>query len=171
MAWTDQPSPTFERSFAQYHWLSRGIWRPGAWDLNLAAFLDRRPIGSQSLHGKEFAVLREVGTGSWITRSEQGKGYGKELRLAVLALAFDGLGAEVATSAAFLDNAQSGGVSRALGYEPDGHLRQAPRGVARELRRYRMTRQMWRSRERPPVEIVGLDGCLELFGVGPQTGR
>ena len=40
--------------------------------------------------------MRTVGTGSWLGRPYQGRGIGKEMRGAVLALAFDGLGAEVA---------------------------------------------------------------------------
>ncbi len=27
-----------------------------------------------------------------------------------------------------------------------------------------MTREMWHSRQRPPVAIEGLEGCRELFG-------
>jgi RimJ/RimL family protein N-acetyltransferase len=46
--------------------------------------------------GSDFARLRSVGTGSWVTRSEQGRGYGTEARLAVLELAFGHLGAEEA---------------------------------------------------------------------------
>src|SRR4051812_32456475 len=30
-AWTDQPSPQFERSFMQYHWSTRANWSPGKW--------------------------------------------------------------------------------------------------------------------------------------------
>ena len=54
------------------------------------------------------------------------------MRGAVLALAFDGLGAESATTEAFVDNPASAGVSRALGYRPNGTGSIAPEGVARE---------------------------------------
>ncbi len=86
------------------------------------------------------------------------------MRRAVLALAFDHLGAEVAEGEAFLDNAASAGVSRALGYEENGHGRLAPGGVARETVRFPMTLDAWRSRPRPAVAVDGLDACLELFG-------
>jgi hypothetical protein len=92
------------------------------------------------------------------------------MRQAVLGLAFDHLGAEVATSGSFVDNPSSAGVSRALGYEENGRDRLAPRGVAKELVRYRMTRELWRARPRPPIEVSGLDACLELFGVGTTAG-
>ena len=82
----------------------------------------------------------------------------------MLSLAFDGLGARVAESSAFLDNDASNGVSRALGYEPNGRGSLAPQGLARETQRFRMTVDAWRSRPRPPVEIDGLEACRELFG-------
>lgn len=109
-------------------------------------------------------MLKTVTTGSWLGRAFQGRGIGKEMRAAVLALAFDHLDAEFATSASFADNPASAEVSRALGYEENGRDHLAPRGVAKELVRFRMTRDQWRSRPRPVVEVVGLDQSLELFG-------
>lgn len=158
------PSPDFERGFVQHHWLMRATWTPGDWNLNLMAELDGKPVGSQSVHGKSFAVERTVDTGSWLTRAWQGLGLGKEMREAVLGFAFDGLGARVATSEAFLDNAASEGVSRSVGYADNGHGALAPQGVSRETQRFRMTVDMWRARPRPRIEIEGLDACREMFG-------
>ena len=45
---------------------------------------------------REFATRRMVGTGSWIGRDFQGRGFGKEMRAGLLTLAFDGLGAKLA---------------------------------------------------------------------------
>jgi len=164
--WTDKPSPRFEREFAQHHWLARASWTPERWDLHLAIFLDGQPVGAQTLHATDFPTLREVATGSWLALPHQRRGYGRESRVAVLTLAFDGLGAEVARSGAFLDNVASNAVSVGLGYEPDGIGRLAPRGVARDLQRFRMTREAWRSAVRRPVRIEGLEECLDLFGLG-----
>jgi RimJ/RimL family protein N-acetyltransferase len=164
VAWTDVPSPQFEREFAQHHWLERATWKPERWNLHLAVFLDGRPIGAQTIRATDFATFREVSTGSWIAAAHQGKGYGREVRSAVLAFAFDGLGAQSATSSAFFDNLASSAVSRALGYEPNGIELMAPRGVAREAQRWRMTREAWRSRPRQPITIAGLEGSLDLFG-------
>ena len=91
--------------------------------------LEDRPIGIQELRATGFATLRTVETGSWLGRAFQGKGIGTEMRAAVLALAFDGLGAEVATSGAIDGNAASRRVSEKLGYEPNGESRVAPRGT------------------------------------------
>jgi RimJ/RimL family protein N-acetyltransferase len=164
VAWSVEPSPAFERGFVQHHWGVRASWTPQSWMLNLLVELDGRPIGSQSIGAKDFAIHRIVDTGSWLGRAFQSRGLGKEMRGAVLALAFDGLGARVAESAAFVDNAASNGVSRSLGYEDNGIGALAPQGVSRESQRFRMTVEGWRSRPRPPVEIEGLEPCRALFG-------
>ena len=162
--WSIQPSPAFERGYLAYHWGHRTAWTPDGWELGLAAFLDGRPDrhAGDPRHG--FASGRTVHTGSWLGRASQGRGLGKEMREAVLAFAFDGLGAQLAETEAFLDNAASNAVSRSLGYEENGFGSLAPEGVPRETQRFRMTLDGWRSRPRPPIEIEGLDACRELFG-------
>ena len=130
MAWTDQPSPWFERSFMQFHWGSRANWNPGNWSLDLGVWADGRLMGTQGMGADEFAESRTVSTGSWLAQEFQGRGYGKEMRSAVLGFAFETLGAEWATSGSFLDNPASAAVSRALGYDEDGirwRLREASR--------------------------------------------
>ena len=165
LAWTDVKGAAFDRSFLQHHWGWRGRWRPEEWWLNLMVEWQGKPIGAQTISGEDFAVHRTVDSGSWLGLAYQGRGFGKEMRAAILSFAFDGVGARVATSSAFLDNAASNAVSRSLGYAEDGHGSLAPRGVARETQRFRMTVEMWRSRPRPAVEIEGLDACREMFGV------
>ena len=164
VAWSTLPSPDFERGFVQHHWLRRATWTPDEWWLNLLVELDGAPIGSQTVHADRFAVTRTVGTGSWLGRAFHGRGYGKEMRAAVLGFAFDGLGARVATTEAFLDNAPSNGVSRSLGYAENGFGSLAPEGVDRVTQRFRMTVDDWRSRPRPPLAIEGLEACRDLFG-------
>ena len=144
VAWSAQPSPAFERGFVQHHWLMRATWTPADWTLNLLVELDGRAIGTQTLAAKEFAIHRAVDTGSWLGQAFQGRGFGKEMRSAVLSLAFDGLGARSAESSAFLDNLASSGVSRSLGYADNGRGSLAPQGVARETQRFRMTVEDWR---------------------------
>jgi RimJ/RimL family protein N-acetyltransferase len=164
VAWSTKPSPRFEREFIQWHWQQRADWTAEAWSLELVVFLDRRPIGSQSLLARQFATFHAVHTGSWLGLGQQGRGFGKEMRGAVLTLAFEGLGAEVATTEAFLDNPASAGVSRSLGYLPNGAGSIAPEGVSRPTERYRLTRDIWAATPRPPVAVVGLEACREMFG-------
>jgi len=82
----------------------------------------------------------------------------------VLGFAFDGLGARYAETSAFLDNAASNAVSRALGYEENGRGTLAPQGVARDTQKFRMSEAVWRGRPRPPLAIEGLEPCLAFFG-------
>jgi RimJ/RimL family protein N-acetyltransferase len=165
VAWSVMPSPAFERSYLAYHWDNRASWTPESWELGLGVSLDGRLIGMQGIHARAFAATRTVNTGSWLGRDFQGQGYGKEMRAAVLALAFDGLGALAAETEAFLDNHGSAGVSRALGYRENGLGSLSPQGVPRPTQRFRMTDEDWRSRPRPSIVIEGLAACLERFGV------
>jgi RimJ/RimL family protein N-acetyltransferase len=165
--WSTLPSPAFERGFVEYHWTQRAHWKPEDWSLELMVEHDGRPIGAQALFARDFAVKRTVATGSWLGLAPQGLGFGKEMRQAVLGLAFDHLGAEVAETDAMVDNVRSAGVSRSVGYELNGIGRLAPNGIARETQRFRMTRDGWVARPRPAVAVEGLEACLDLFGVGP----
>ena len=113
--WTRKESPGFERDFYQFYLKARADWRPDRWSLILGVFAGLDAIGVQELAATEFASLRSVNTGSWLGQAYQRRGFGTEMRGAVLALAFDGLGAETAETEAFLDNPASAGVSRALG--------------------------------------------------------
>jgi len=164
--WTQLPSPEFERSFMQYHWRTRAAWTPDAWALNLVAFADDEPIGGFGIEGEAFAERRTVTTGSWLLPDRRRRGFGIEGRAALLALAFDGLGAHVALSAAHEDNAGSLGVSAALGYERTSvEELTGPSGEAVRHVQVRLTRRRWETRARPLVEVEGLDACRELFDV------
>jgi RimJ/RimL family protein N-acetyltransferase len=165
IAWTDEASPFRERASYQW-WLSaRANWSVDSWVLTLGVWVRGEPAGFQDLVGRDFPKLRTVRSGSWLGLPYQGRGIGKLMRQAVLALAFDDLGAEVAESEAFIDNPASNKVSLAVGYKPNGYGRLAPRGVARETQRFRMSLEDWRGRPRPAVKVEGLEPCLELFGL------
>jgi RimJ/RimL family protein N-acetyltransferase len=163
--WTDAPPVERARGLLQYHWSEWAAWQPSAWTLNLVAELDGAIVGTQGLMAADFAVLREVSTGSWVGRRHQRQGIGTEMRAAVLHLAFAELGAEYAVSAAFADNAASYAVSRRLGYQDDGIERRVVRGRPVVSRRVRLDRAGWRARRTVPVTIDGIAPCLPLFGV------
>jgi RimJ/RimL family protein N-acetyltransferase len=165
VAWTDAPPDDRARATLQYHWSQWGSWKPSDWRLELAVARHGAVVGTQGIGARDFAVLREVSTGSWLGRSFQGQGIGTEMRAAVLHLAFQGLGAQYAVSAAFEDNAASIAVSRKLGYRDDGVERHLVRGRPAVMRRLRLTRADWRSTRAVPVEIGGLEPCLPYFGL------
>ena len=166
-AWTDAPPGELAPSVIQFHLSQWGAWSPEDWSLNLVADLGGVIVGTQGVSGRDFAVLREVSTGSWLGQRYQGQGLGTEMRAAVLHLAFTGLGAEFATSNAFTSNAASLGVSRKLGYLPDGIQRQVLRGRPAVLQLLRLDRAGWLARPGVLVEIAGLAPCLPSFGLPP----
>ncbi|RSM67541.1 GNAT family N-acetyltransferase [Actinoplanes sp. ATCC 53533] len=162
--WTDDSPQQVARGTLQFHWRMLGEWAPESWSLNLVTLFDGQVIGTQALDARQFATLREVGTGSWLGRAHHGKGFGTEMRAAVLDLAFAGLGAQWAVSEAFATNAASYGVSRRLGYVDDGVARHVVRGEAVVGRRLRLDRAGWAAARTVDVRIEGLAPCLPMFG-------
>ena len=165
IAWTDVPSPQRDRDSYQFYMSTRANWSVEDWTLTCGVWLDGEPVGFQDLRGHEFLKYRTVATGSWLGRAFQGRGVGKLMRQAVLSLGFDHLGAQIAETEAFTDNPASNRVSVGVGYEPNGYGQLAPRGVARQTQRFRLTLDGWRARPRPSVTVEGLESCRELFGL------
>jgi RimJ/RimL family protein N-acetyltransferase len=163
--WTDASPAARARGTLQYQWRQRGNWTPDHWNLELVVARDGTVVGTQSMSARDFAVLREVSTGSWLGLEHQGQGIGTEMRAADLHLAFAGLGAQSARSGAFTDNPASLGVSRKLGYAADGIDRELVRGRAAVTRRLRLDAGAWRASHTLPVTIHGLEPCLPMFGL------
>jgi RimJ/RimL family protein N-acetyltransferase len=160
--WTDLQDAAFDHGFMRFFWGARASWAPHAWSLPLAVFVDRQPVGVQEVSATDFATRRTVDTGSWLGRGWQRQGLGTEMRAAVLHLAFDGLGALAATSAAHADNEASRRVSEKLGYRRYGTDVVAPRGTPIVLDRYLLLREDFRPGD-GPVSVEGLEGCLAMF--------
>jgi RimJ/RimL family protein N-acetyltransferase len=167
---TDRPPPARDRESAQWWWRQRAEWSADKWNFTGAVFVDGQPVGVQDMNAERFAVLRSVHTGSWLGRAYQGQGLGKEMRQAVLHLAFAGLGAEEAHSGAFFDNAPSLGTSRSVGYQPNGKALAPRRDGAAPIVNFRIDRAAWEQRRRDDIEIVGLEGCLDMFIAGDAAG-
>ncbi len=166
VAWTDAAgSPGFVESFVAFHERAREQWSPDEWSLLLGVWAQGRPAGVQELGAEGFARRKTVVTGSWLGAEFQRRGYGTEMRAAVLELAFSGLGAEAAESGSLEGNISSARVSEKLGYLPSGEAFQSPRGEKIREQRFRVTRERWQGVARPPVAINGLEPCLPLFGV------
>jgi RimJ/RimL family protein N-acetyltransferase len=167
--WTDGiGSPGFVDDFVAYHVGLRESWRPDDWTLEFGVWAADEPLGVQGLMGHDFATKLEVKSGSWLAQGVHGRGYGTEMRAAILELAFHGLGAVAATSSV-LDGAEaSARVSQKLGYVQAGESWIEVRGQRRLDRELRLTRDRWVDRERISVRISGLEACIPLFGLkGP----
>jgi RimJ/RimL family protein N-acetyltransferase len=170
VAWTDRAGePGFVDEFVAFHLGQLESWALEQWTLELAVF-EREggagPMGFQAVTGERFASSRRVVTGSWLGRRFQGRGFGTEMRAAVLELVFAGLGAEVALSGHAEGNVSSMRVSEKLGYEPAGEGIVEPRGYPIRQFKLELTRERWAAAPRIPVEIEGLDPGLALFGLG-----
>jgi RimJ/RimL family protein N-acetyltransferase len=169
VAWTDRPPAERARAVLQYQWSRWGQLAPQSWTLELAVVAGGEVVGLQGIGAADFALTREVDTGSWLGRRHQGQGYGTEMRAAVLHLAFAGLGAEQARSGAFTDNAASLGVSRKLGYVEDGTARHTVRDRLVVEQRLLLDRARWEAHRTVPVEVEGLEPCLPLLGATPAA--
>jgi RimJ/RimL family protein N-acetyltransferase len=165
--WTDVEPGARRISAVQHWWGNRANWSADNWNLNLAVFRDGCAIGIQALMAKKFATLREVETASWLTLREQRKGFGKEMRAAVLQLAFEHLNAEIARTGAFVDNLASASVSRAIGYRESGRARQLRRGTPDVIVNFELTREDWLQRREslPRATVVGFDRARPMFGL------
>ena len=123
-------------------------------------------VGSTALTAEQLPTLRTFETGSWLGRAHQGRGMGRELREASLHLGFAGFAARWATTAAFSDNGPSLGVTRSLGYRPNGELASRRRGEAATSLRFRMERDDWQARlRRNDISITGLEPCRDMQGL------
>jgi RimJ/RimL family protein N-acetyltransferase len=148
----------------QHYWSVRARLAEGDWAINFLIRHEGRVIGMQQLSGADFPILREVETGSWLGMRHQGRGFGTEMRAAVLAFAFDHLGAVRARSSAFVDNVASHRVSARLGYRRDGSTWVIRRGQAIEDVRLVLAAEDFVRPEWKP-EVEGVDACLPLLGV------
>lgn len=166
--WTARPPAEVARSVVQRHCQQLGEWSPEKWSLDLAVFRDGVPVGRQNIRARDLAVTREVSTGSWVGKRHHGQGIGTEMRAAVLHLAFAGLGAEDAVSAAFPSNVASHAVSRKLGYRPDGIDRLVVGGELVVDQRLRLTKADWERHRGVPVAVEGLEPCLPMFGAATR---
>lgn len=166
--WSQVPSPTLERNTMQFYWRCRAEFVPASWNLNLATIVEGAVVGTTALFANEFPTLRQFETGSWLGRQFQGKGIGKEMRLASLQLGFVGFGAEFATTGAFDDNGPSLGVTGSLGYSATGRRRLVRQQLPAMMQHFELTRADFLARlRRDDISLHGVDECLPTLGLAP----
>lgn len=163
--WTRAEPSELEASSLKFWWGQRASWAPEQWAFSGVVLVGDRVVGAQDLMADHFAVTKSVKTGSWLGQAFQGQGIGKEMRAAVLHLAFAGLGAERAISGAFEDNPASLAVSRSLGYVENGDEIVSREGRRARVIGLRLMRAAWERTRRQDIEVVGLDACRSWFGV------
>jgi RimJ/RimL family protein N-acetyltransferase len=163
--WTRVPREQLPFNTLSYLWRELAGFKRDDWALPLAVVVDGTAIGVQALMAKDFPITRHVESGSWLGLRHQGRGFGTEMRAAALYFAFTELGAQVATSASFVDNPASIAVSRRHGYRDDGVDRMAREGVMVEQLRFRLSRDDWERHRAVDVQVDGFERCRPLFGL------
>jgi RimJ/RimL family protein N-acetyltransferase len=172
--WTDSEPAARARGALAWYWQCRASMDTNAWNLQLAVFVEGEPVGVQDVMSAKFRATGAVKTGSWLAMKHHGSGIGTEMREAVLALAFDGLGARCALTEAYVDNPASIRVSEKCGYMRSGEMPterlrgpQAPGGASSEIVemcKFRLDADDWRARtDRPAFTITGLDADLRVM--------
>jgi RimJ/RimL family protein N-acetyltransferase len=154
------------RILLQSYWRSLATWSAESWALYFRVSEKGRTVGVQVLEASQFQTLRTVDSASWIVADLRGRGIGVAMRTAVLALAFEHLGAEFAITSARDDNGASLGVSRRLGYLENGVSRNLSPSGPCTLQHLVLRREVWlASGLGSAVTVSGLDGCADWFGV------
>lgn len=158
------PSLPDDRTLAvfQGYWRAQGGWSAQDWALSFLVQFREQPVGVQVLEGSDFRLLRTVDTSSWLVPSARGRGIGKAMRAAVLDFAFTSLKAQAAVTSAWHDNDASLGVSRSLGYLPNGEHWRRRGDRADVMVSLRMPRSQWPG---SGVAVENFEECRHLFGV------
>lgn len=164
--WTDAAPEALRTNTLKYYWQCRANTEPNNWNLLFAVISGGAVVGCTDLVANDFPILRKFETGSWLGCDYQGQGLGRELREAALHLGFIGLGATLATTSAFDDNAPSLGVTRSLGYVPNGSMRVLRRGKPGVSLLFELSAEDWRTRlRRSDISIQGVEPCMALLGL------
>lgn len=141
--WTRGTAEQVMRSVLTYQWATRLAVGADRFRLNCAVLVDGVVVGSQGAGADDWNEHRTASTGSWLGRQFQGRGIGTRMRMLMLHLLFEGLGAAEATTGAFADNPASNAVSRKVGYCADGTEEMDREGMLALHNRYRMPRDRW----------------------------
>jgi RimJ/RimL family protein N-acetyltransferase len=153
---------------AQAYWRQLGMWSPHDWALPFAVRHGGELIGTQTLEGPDWTVERVVDSSSWLVRGARGRGLGRQMRAAILELAFAHLGARAAITSAVVTNAGSLGVSRSLGYV-DTH-RSVLNHSSETLQHLRLEADAWAaSGHGSGVQVEGVPAALPFFGTGERA--
>jgi RimJ/RimL family protein N-acetyltransferase len=157
------------RNVLRWHWRTWSEWEPAKWSWHAVTVADGTVVGTQGVSATQFAVTRTVESGSWLGRVHQGQGLGKEMRAAMLHLVFAGLDGERADTGAFDDNTPSLGVTRGLGYRPNGERIVSVQDRRRRELLFALDRPDWERSRRCDIELEGVDAARAMFGLDDKV--
>lgn len=162
--WTLVESPFRERNTLDWLWRARTTLQSNVWILPLVTVVDGEVVGTQTVQTGNWSGTRTVATGSWLGIRHHGRGIGKEMRAAVLHLAFEGFGALRANTGAWHDNPASLAVTRSLGYREVGDALRDREGVPDRELHFTMDRADWERHRRDDIELIGAGEAAAVFG-------
>lgn len=140
------------------HWLAT-LRTPAAMSDRTIPFVvevEGRIVGLQTLEGEQFTRNRVVDSSSFLVPQMRRRGLGVAMRTAMLAVAFERMGAVKAISAARPGNIASHRVSARVGYRATGRTHDVIAGSPRPLDHYVLTREEWARLDHLPVAVDGL---------------
>lgn len=154
----------------QFFYRAWGTFTPESWRLPLAVERDGVIVGVQDVFAENFPTTRVAETGSWLTRSQQGRGTGTLMRQAILQFAFDHMGAVAMTSGAWSDNHTSRRVSEKCGYILKGTEIRDRQGVMLPIDEFIVTSD---TVVRPPhdVRVEGVEPFLRQIGISDNKSN
>lgn len=161
--WTTAPRDELPANFVRFLWARRSQTSVDEWTLPFAVRRNGELVGTQDVKGKQFMITRTASTGSWLGRRFHGQRIGTRMRQMVCTFAFDELGATEMTSAAFADNAPSLGVSRNVGYQPNGLQRVVRNGVAVDHQLLRLTPETFNPGD--PITVRGAEAVRQFLKI------
>jgi len=161
--WTIAPPDELPANFVRFLWARRSQTSSDEWTLPFAVRRNGELVGTQDIKGKQFMITRTASTGSWLGRRFHGQRIGTRMRQAVCAFAFDELGATEMTSGAFSDNAPSLGVSRNVGYRPNGLQRTVRNGVSTAHQLLQLTPETFNRGE--PLAVRGAEAVRQFLKI------
>ena len=151
----------------QFYYRTWAGFSPASWTLLMTVERDGLVVGAQDIKTEKFTVVRHGETGSWLGLSHQRRGTGTLMRQAILAFAFDHLGAVEMRSAAWVDNAKSHRVSEKCGYVTCGYQLLERQGHRVRQDDFMVTPETF---VRPPYEVVvtGVEAFRRAIGLERQ---
>jgi RimJ/RimL family protein N-acetyltransferase len=151
----------------QFYYREWAAFTPQSWTLLMAVERDGVMVGAQDMKSQKFAVVRHAETGSWLGLAHQGRGTGTLMRQAILAFAFDHLGAVEMRSGAWTDNPGSHRVSEKCGYVANGYQLLDRQGESVRQDDFVVTPGTF---VRPPYEVVvsGVEAFRRAIGMDTQ---
>lgn len=162
--WLFKPGMNTPAAAAQFRWTNRAQLRPEKWSLD---FIVREVhsgeiLGTIDARAQDFAMAREIATGSWVFHRFQGQGVGTLIRHAVVAFGLDYLGTQAMTTSWVAQNEASARVSQKLGYQvvSEGEEKAGPQNSSQRHVIARVEADTYKRPDDLHVEVFGLSQQL-----------